>query len=176
MNGTRSVTLKGAPFTLFGSEIKVAQEAPAFKLLANGVSEIELSPSRGKARWLSLLDSVDAELCRLHTQWFKEEATQLNEVVISGISMDFPSTKSCYCSAQNFRNLHTFSEQREASFALAYGVLINEAGLLSRAFIIDRDGIVRYLEYVMEITAHPKYHKAIEALDNVATEKRRSVM
>jgi len=45
--------------------------------------------------------------------------------------------------------------------------LIEELRLLSRAiFIIDRDDTVRYVEYVPEITQHPNYDKAIEALKN----------
>jgi thiol peroxidase len=46
--------------------------------------------------------------------------------------------------------------------------LIEELRLLSRAiFIIDRDDTIRYVEYVPEVTQHPDYNKAIEALKNV---------
>ena len=43
-----------------------------------------------------------------------------------------------------------------------------ELRLLSRAiFIIDRDDVVRYAEYVPEVTQPPDYDKVIEALKNV---------
>jgi thiol peroxidase len=64
--------------------------------------------------------------------------------------------------------LKTLSDHREASFGIAYGVLIEELRLLSRAiFIIDRDDTVRYVEYVPEVTDHPNYERAVEALIKV---------
>jgi thiol peroxidase len=42
--------------------------------------------------------------------------------------------------------------------------------LLSRAiFIVDRNDRIRYAEYVPEITQHPNYESAIQALKEVAT-------
>jgi thiol peroxidase len=82
--------------------------------------------------------------------------------------MDLPFAQARYCGAHNISNLKTLSDHREASFGRAYGVLIEELRLLSRAiFIIDRDDTVRYVEYVPEVTQHPDYDKAIEALKNV---------
>lgn len=46
--------------------------------------------------------------------------------------------------------------------------MIEELRLLSRAiFIIDRGGTVRYVDYVPEVTEHPDYDKAAEALRSV---------
>ena len=78
--------------------------------------------------------------------------------------------------AHNISNLRTLSDHREASFGRAYGVLIEELRLLSRAvFIIDRNDIVRYVEYVPEVTQHPDYDKAIEALKNVVAGRQKEV-
>ena len=63
------------------------------------------------------------------------------------------------------------SGHRDSSFGRAYGVLIEELRLLSRAIIIiDRNDIVRYAEYVTEVTQHPDYDKAIVALKNIVTQ------
>jgi thiol peroxidase len=49
-------------------------------------------------------------------------------------------------------------------------VLIEELRLLSRAiFVIDRNDIVRYVEYVPEVTQHPDYDKAIKALKDLVS-------
>lgn len=65
-------------------------------------------------------------------------------------------------------DLQTLSDHHDASFGTAYGVLIKELRLLSRAiFIIDRDDTVRYVEYVEEVSQHPDYDRVIEALKNV---------
>jgi thiol peroxidase len=164
----RTVNLKGKPVVLLGPEIKVGQKAPPFKLLAIDMSEVELSQSRGKVRLLSVVYSLDTNVCDLQTQRFEQEASKFGDVVIYAISMDLPFAQARYCGAHNISNLKTLSDYREASFGRAYGVLIEKSRLLSRAiFVIDRDDIVRYVEYVPEVAQHPDYDKAIEALKNV---------
>jgi thiol peroxidase len=169
MSGTkRVVTLKGKPLTLLGPELKVGQKAPDFKLLATDLSEVRLSQSNGKVRLLSVVHSLDTQVCDLQTRRFEAEASKFKAVVIYAISMDLPFAQARYCGANNISTLKTLSDHREASFGRAYGVLIEELRLLSRAiFIIDRDDTVRYVEYVPEVTQHPDYDKAIEALKNV---------
>ncbi len=164
----RSVTLKGRPLALLGPEIKAGQKAPNFKLLAIDSTEVELSQSKGKVRLLSVVHSLDTYVCDLQTQRFEEEAAKFKDVIIYAISMDLPFAQARYCGAHDIKNLQTLSDHREASFGRAYGVLIGEVRLLSRAiFIIDRDDTVRYVEYVPKVAQHPDYDKAIEALKNV---------
>jgi thiol peroxidase len=77
-------------------------------------------------------------VCDLQTQRFEEEAAKFKDVVIYAISMDLPFAQARYCGAHDISNLKTLSDHREASFGHAYGVLIEELRLLSRAiFIID---------------------------------------
>jgi thiol peroxidase len=161
----RTVLLKGKPMTLAGSEIKVGQKAPDFKLLAIDSTNVELSQSEGKVRLLSVVHSLDTNVCDLQTQRFEQEAAKFENVVIYAISMDLPFAQARYCGAHDIKNLKTLSDHREASFGRAYGVLIEELRLLSRAiFIVGRDDTIRYVEYVPEVTQYPDYDKAIEAL------------
>ncbi len=164
----RTVNLKGKDYTLAGAEVTIGQKAPDFKLAATDSSEVELSESRGKIRLLSVVLSLDTEVCDLQTQRFEQEAANFKDVVIYAISMDLAFAQARYCGAHNISNLKTLSDHREASFGRAYGVLIEELRLLSRAiFIIDRDDTVRYVDYVPEVTEHPDYDKAVEALRNI---------
>ena len=171
MVGTRrTVTLKGKPLALLGTEVKVGQKAPNFKLLAIDSTNVDLSQSKGKVRLLSVVHSLDTNVCDLQTQRFEEEAAKFKDIVIYAISMDLPFAQARYCGAHNIKNLQTLSDHREASFGHAYGVLIEELRLLSRAiFIIDRNDIVRYVEYVPEVSQHPDYDKAIEALKKIVS-------
>jgi len=169
------VTFQGSPVTLLGPEIKVGDKAPEFRLLAIDMKEVRLSQSRGKVRLLSVVTSLDTPVCDLQTQRFEEEAGKLKDVVIYTISMDLPFAQARYCGAHNISNLQTLSDHREASFGTAYGVLIKELRLLSRAiFIIDRDDTVRYVEYVKEVTQHPDYEKALEALQKVTSKPKKT--
>ena len=163
------VTFQFNPVTLVGSEIKVGDKAPDLALLTIDMTEVSLSESRGRVRLLSVVTSLDTPVCDLQTQRFEEEASKLGDVVIYTISMDLPFARARYCGAHNITNLQTLSDHREASFSIAYGVLIKELRLLSRAvFIIDRDDTVRYVEYVKEVTQPPDYDSALETLREVA--------
>ena len=163
------VTFKSNPVTLVGPEIKVGDKAPGFRLLTTEMTEVGLAESKGRVRLLSVVTSLDTPVCDLQTQRFEEEASKLGDVVIYTISMDLPFAQARYCGAHNITNLQTLSDHREASFGVAYGVLIRELRLLSRAvFIVDRNDIVRYVEYVKEITQPPEYDSALETLRKVA--------
>ncbi len=167
----RTTMMKGKPLTLVGPEIKAGQKAPDFKLLATDMTEVRLSQSRGKVRLLSVVTSLDTPVCDLQTQRFEAEAAKFKDVAIYTISMDLPFAQARYCGANNIKNLQTLSDHRDSSFGGAYGVLIKELRLLSRAIIIiDRNDIVRYVEYVPEVTQHPDYDKAIVALKNIVTQ------
>jgi thiol peroxidase len=169
----RQVTLNGKPMSLAGPEIRVGQKAPDFKLLATDFSEVRLSQSRGRIRLLSVVHSLDTGICDLQTKKFEEQAGKFADVVIYTISMDLPFAQARYCGANDIKNLKTLSDYRDASFAKAYGVLIEDLRLLSRAiFIIDRDDTVRYVEYVPEVAQHPDYEKAIAALTTLAGRSR----
>ncbi|MBI2851583.1 MAG: thiol peroxidase [Chloroflexi bacterium] len=165
----RTVTLKGKPLALAGPDLKTGQKAPDFRMLAADGTEVSLADSRGNIRLMSIVHSLDTPICDLQTQKFEEEAAKFPGVVIYAISMDLPFAQGRYCSARNIKNLKTLSDHRDASFGRAYGVLIEELRLHSRAiFIIDREDIVRYVEYVPEVAQHPNYDKAIEALKGIA--------
>ena len=167
------VTRRGKPVTLLGPEIKVGRKAPDFALLDKDWNPVLLSQSRGKVRLLSVVPSLDTPVCDLQTQRFEQEAGNFKDVVIYTISMDLPFAQARYCGAHNITSLKTLSDHMDASFGLAYGVLIKEMRLLSRSiFIIDSEDTVRYVEYVKELSSHPDYDKAIEALKKVVAGTR----
>ena len=61
--------------------------------------------------------------------------------------------------------MKTLSDHRELSFGLQYGFVIEEMRLLSRgAVVIDRDDVIRYVEYVPVIGNQPDYAKVMAAV------------
>jgi thioredoxin-dependent peroxiredoxin len=165
------VTFKKKPVTLVGPEIKVGQRAPDFKLLTSDMKEVSLSQNRGKVRLLSVVYSLETPVCDLQTQRFEEEAAKFPNVMMYAVSMDLPFAQARYQKEHNIQKLKVLSDHRDASFGMAYGLLIKESRLLARAiFIIDSDDIVRYVEYVKEVTQAPDYERAVEALKQVAQE------
>lgn len=159
-----NITFKGNPVTLLGTEVKVGDKAPDFTVLANDLTPVTLSDSKGSVRLISVVPSLDTGVCDQQTRRFNEEAANLEGVKILTISVDLPFAQKRWCGAAGIENVQTLSDHRELSFGKAYGVAIEELRLLARAiFVIDSNDVVTYVEYVSEATNHPNYEAAIEA-------------
>jgi thiol peroxidase len=109
--------------------------------------------------------SLDTSVCDLETRKFNEKAAQLgSDVVVLTISMDLPFAQTRWCGAAGIKNVQTLSDYRDASFGNAYGVLIKDLRLLARAvFVVDKKGVVRYLQIVPEIATEPDYDAVLKA-------------
>ena len=108
-------------------------------------------------------------MCDTMTRKFNEQATKLAEdVVVLTISMDLPFAQKRWCGAAGVYNLQTLSDHRDASFGKTYGVLIKELRLLARAvFVVDKDGIIRYMQIVEELTDEPYYQPVLKAVEEL---------
>jgi thiol peroxidase len=63
----------------------------------------------------------------------------------------------------------TLSDHKDVSFGTAYGTLIKELRIESRAvFVVDQSGTLRYVEYVPEVANEPNYAAALEAAKKLA--------
>ena len=160
-----AVTFKGNPLTLVGPEVKVGSKAPEFQGLAQDLSPVTLTSLKGKTLLISVTPSLDTPVCDQQAKRFNEEAATLPGVEILNISMDLPFAQKRWCGASQVDRIKTVSDHKDASFGTAWGTLIKELRLLARAvFIVDKGGIVRYAEYVPEVTAHPNYDAALAAV------------
>jgi thiol peroxidase len=160
------VTMKGKPVTLVGQAVKVGQKAPDFEVTANDLSPVKFSSFAGKVCIIASVPSLDTSVCDLETRKFNEKAAQLGgDVVVLTISMDLPFAQKRWCGAAGIKNVQTLSDYRDASFGNTYGVLIKDLRLLARAvFVVDKKGIVRYLQIVLEIATEPDYEAALKAV------------
>ncbi len=163
---TGLVTMKGNPITLTGSEVKVGQKAPDAELVANDLSIVKLSSLiRGKVCIITSVPSLDTSVCDLETRRFNVEAGNLGDAVaVAAVSMDLPFAQARWCGAAGVKNVQTLSDHRDADFGKTYGVLIKDLRLLARAvFVVDKQGVVRYVELVKEVASEPNYAAALDA-------------
>jgi thiol peroxidase len=158
-----AVTFKGGPLTLIGSELRAGDKAPDFRLIDTGLKPVTLADSKGKTRLVSVVPSIDTPVCDLQTKRFNQEASKLPaNVAVLTVSMDLPFAQGRWCGLAGADKVQMLSDYREHAFGQAYGVLIKELKLLSRAvFVIGPDDRVQYVEYVKEITQHPDYEKVL---------------
>ncbi|MEI3599918.1 MULTISPECIES: thiol peroxidase [unclassified Oceanobacillus] len=161
----KQITFHNDPVTLLGTEVKVGDEAPDFTVLANDLKEVSLDDYKGKIKLISVVPSIDTGVCSDQTKRFNEEASKLDNVHVLTISMDLPFAQTRWCAAEGVKNLDTLSDHRDADFGEKYGVLIKELRLLARSiFVVNSNDKVTYVEYVDEVSNHPDYDAALEAV------------
>ncbi|MCX6830438.1 MAG: thiol peroxidase [candidate division Zixibacteria bacterium] len=160
------ITAKGGPLTLLGNEIKVGDLAPEFELADNDLKPFKSSALNGKICIISTVPSLDTPTCDIETRRFNKEAEQLGDkVTVLTVSMDLPFAQKRWCGAAGVSNVKTLSDYRGATFGTSYGVLIKELHLLARViFVLDRNGVIRYIQTVKDITTEPNYNEVLEAV------------
>jgi thiol peroxidase len=163
------ITMKGNPLTLVGKSLKVGDRAPDFGVLDNNLAPVSLGAYTGKVCVISSVPSLDTPVCDLETRRFNQEAADLSpDIVILTVSMDLPFAQKRWCGAAGVDRVITLSDHKDASFGAAYGVLIKELRLLARAvFVVDRKGVVQYIQIVKEVTQEPDYEAALQAAKNL---------
>ena len=161
--------MKGNPLTLIGKELKVGDWAPDVEVLDNNLSPVKLSSFRGKICVISSVPSLDTPVCDMETRRFNQEAGKISaDIQMLTISMDLPFAQKRWCGAAGVDNVVTLSDHRNASFGTAYGVLIKELRLLARSvFVVDREGIIKYVQMVNEISKEPDYDAIMNAVNNL---------
>ena len=163
-----AVTFKNEPYTLVGPQLKVGDKAPDFTCVTGTLGLLKLSNTPAKARLFSVVPSLDTPVCSLQTKKFEETlGSYKDRLTCYTVSLDTPFAQKRFCGSENITNMHTLSDVQDHSFGQNYGVLIEglPLPLLSRAvFVVDKNGAVTYAEYVPEVTSHPNYDAALEAV------------
>ncbi|MEE4357934.1 MAG: thiol peroxidase [Desulfococcaceae bacterium] len=160
-----AVTLKGNPVTLLGNEPKVGDSAPDAELTANDLSPVKISSYKGKVCIISAVPSLDTPVCDMETRRFNTEADKLgDDVVILTISTDLPFAQARWCGAAGVDKVLTLSDHRSGEFGEKYGVMIKGLRILTRAlFVLDRDGVIQYIQLVPEVGQEPDYEAVLSA-------------
>lgn len=166
----RKVTFGGKPVTLVGKVCKVGEKAPAFTVIDAALQPVSSEQFHDKVRVYSVFPSVDTSVCSLQNKRFNKEATALgDDVAVLSISVDLPFAQKRFCAAEGIDRVHVLSDYKELDFGMKYGFVIDELRLLGRGVVVvDREGVVRYVEYVSEIAHEPDYDKALAMVRELA--------
>jgi thioredoxin-dependent peroxiredoxin len=147
-----------------GPELKPGDKAPDFKAVDDSLKALDLAGTGSGVRIFSVVPSLDTPVCDAQTRRFNEEAGKLPDVTIYTFSMDLPFAQKRWCGAFGIDHVKMVSDHRDASFGQAYGTLIKDLRILSRAiFVVDKSNTIRYVEYVKEVGEHPSYDAALAA-------------
>ena len=159
------ITFMGNALTLLGKAVEKGDNAPDFTVLSNKLEPKSLKDYKGKTLIISVVPSLDTGVCDLQTKRFNQEAAALGDSVrILTISCDLPFAQARWCGAAGADKLETLSDHRDLSFGMAYGLVIKELRLLTRAIVVvDKNGKVAYSEIVPEVTHAVNFDAALAA-------------
>jgi thiol peroxidase len=151
--------------TLIGPELKVGDNAPDFSVVDDSLKDVNLAATGSGTRIFSVVPSLDTPVCDAQTKRFNEESARLPGVQIFTVSMDLPFAQKRFCNSFALDNIKMLSDHRNGSFGEAYGTLIKDLRIHSRAiFVVGPDNKIRYVEYVPEVGSHPNYEAVLAAV------------
>lgn len=120
-----------------------------------------LSNFEGKKKVISIVPSMETDLCSTQTRTFNKELSELEDTVVITVSVDLPFAQARWCGAEGL-DVVLLSDYYDNSFGKAFGVLMEEWYLLARAvLVLDSQNTVQYTEYLEKINESPNYEKPI---------------
>jgi len=163
MRGSDSLKLLGTP-------LKVGEPLPSVTLFNRNLQAVDLSRLRGDVLLISVVPSLDTQVCERQTNILANDIKLPADIKRVTISRDLPFAQNRFSqTSPEHGQLLYLSDYAEASFGRATGLLIDQIHLLARAVIVvDRDGIVRYLQVVPSITHLPDLPKGAAEAQKIA--------
>lgn len=167
------VNFRGKPIKLLGSPVTVGKPLPSVELVdAMSMSNVDLSKERGAVLLLSIVPSLDTPVCEEQTHYLGEKGSVLpKDVRRIVISRDTPFAQKRFAKEAKLTNLQYLSDYKQGDFARSTGLLTEGLMLFARSVIIlDRKGVIRYIQVVPEMTHLPDMDKAFEKANELAKE------
>ncbi len=154
--------------------LQIGEKAPDFKLYNTDKKEVNLSDNKGKNVVLlffplAFTSTCTAELCSVRDNYAMYNS--LNAVVY-GISVDTPHTLAKFKEEQklNFDLLSDFNKKASKAYDSLYATFTAMAmeGVSKRAaFVIDKDGMIRYAEVLENAGELPDFSNINATLEGL---------
>ncbi len=164
VNPGGKITRGGATsFDLLGTPVAVGQKIPSVNLISRTLKSVDLVELKGEVLVLSIVPSLDTQVCERQTHLLGEAAKSLPEGIrVLTISRDLPFAQNRFADRTGFKDILYLSDYQNADFGRGTGLLIDKIYLLARAiFVVDREGTIRYLQVVPELSHLPDMDEAL---------------
>jgi thiol peroxidase len=159
------VSKKGENLPLTGTAIEIGQPMPETELVdMKTMKGIDLNDYRGSVLFLSIVPSIDTAVCEAQTHYLGEEGDALPAAIKRiTISRDTPFAQARFAKEAKLENIHYLSDYKEGAFGRSTGLLIDGPRLLARSVVlVDKQGLVQYIQVVPDITHLPDMEKAFD--------------
>ena len=146
-------------------KIEIGQQAPAFSLYDTEKKEISLADMKGKNVLLLFFPMAFTGVCTKELCNVRDNIAHYNQTnaQVLGISVDSPFTLARYKEEQNlnFPLLSDFNKEVSTSYDTIYDAFIGWMKGVSKrsAFIIDKEGVIRYAEVLESAGDLPNFEK-----------------
>jgi thiol peroxidase len=165
------VNFRGKPIKLLGSPVTLGKPLPSVDLVdAMGMNNVDLSKERGSVLLLSIVPSLDTPVCEEQTHYLAEKGNVLPKGIHRiVISRDTPFAQKRFAKEAKLTNLQYLSDYKQGDFARSTGLLTEGLMLFARSVIVvDKQGIVRYIQVVPEMTHLPDMERAFQVAIEMA--------
>ena len=149
-----AVAREGMILNLLGKPIDVGGRLPSVDMVdAMTMQRVNLSKDmKGFILFLSIVPSLDTAVCEAQTHYLNDHGDKLP-----------PQAKKRFAMEAKTKNIQFLSDYKEGAFGRATGLLMDGLMLLARSVIIvDKEGKVRYIQVVPEISHLPDMERAFE--------------
>lgn len=159
--------------TTNGAAVQVGQPAPDFTLTSHDKQPVTLSDQRGKNVVLLFFPAAFTSVCTAELCNVRDNQSQYNDLnaQVYGISVDMPFTLAEFGKQQGltFPLLSDFNKEASNAYGSIYqDWILGMKGVSKRsAFVIDKDGIVRYAEVLDNAGEQPSFERINETLKSL---------
>jgi thioredoxin-dependent peroxiredoxin len=160
-----AVMFKGSALPLTGTAIKVGDPMPSATLTGAGLASVNIADNKGRVRIINVVPSLDTPTCNAQThELVEKDPTLAQSVELVTVSMDLPFAQARWQRAAKAKDMIFLSDYKTAEFGKSTGLLIVPLHLLTRTVIVtDKNGVIRYMQIVPEITELPDMDAAMAA-------------
>jgi len=151
-------------------QIQVGQQAPGFSLFDSAKNKVTLAEQKGKNVLLLFFPQAFTSVCTKELCGVRDNiATYENaHAAVFGISVDSVFTLAQFKEAQhyNFPLLSDFNKETSAAYGAIYtDWILDMKGVSKRAaFVIDKEGVVQYVEVLENAGDVPNFNAIQDVL------------
>ncbi len=153
--------------------LKIGDKAPAFRLFSDAKEEVSLANYQGKNLVLLFFPVAFTSVCTEELCQMRDQLAEYNSMgsEVVAISVDSPFTLERYKKDQqlNFPLLSDFNKETSRAYNSLYqDFVMGMKGVSKRsAFVIDKDGVIRYAEVLDNAGEMPNFEAVQETLNNL---------
>ena len=154
-------------------KIEIGQQAPDFTLFDSAKNKVTLSDQRGQNVLLLFFPLAFTSTCTAELCSVRDNISFYNNVnaKVFGISVDSLHTLAKYKADQNlsFSLLSDFNKDVSTAYGSIYEMFgYNMKGVSKRsAFVIDKDGVIRYVEILENASEQPNFKEITLILEEL---------